>query len=216
MMRAVCPSCPKLRLITFVKHSPRSDLSGGQMPENPEEEDASSGALQRICSPKSGRRYWIKGSVLRQQIWSLWGSHGMCFYFVFPCSFNPLSSEKGIFCVWPCLEALVNLLPSLALDSRSCADLPWQGHTHKFSLPGLCTSPGYTSSNMFPSDEKWAVARDGLYDTEGWLIGWLPWMIIWKRSVEEKDNTAVIFKETGPSFSTCQPRFLWGVFPRVL
>lgn len=42
--------------------------------------------------------------------------------------------------------------------------------------------------------------------------GLAPWpaapVIIWKQSVEEKDNTAVIFKETGPGFSTCQPRFL--------
>lgn len=100
--------------------------------------------------------------------------------FIFPCSFNPVSFEKGIFCVWPCLEALVNFLPLPALDSRSCVDLTWQGHAHEFSLPGLCTSPGYTSSNMFPSEEEWAVARDGLCDMEGWLIGWLPRMIIWK------------------------------------
>lgn len=99
----VCPSCPKPRLITFVKHSPRSDLSGGQMPENPEEEDASSGALQRICSPKSGRRYWIKGSVLRQQIWALWGSHGMCSILFSPAVsiLFPLRKESFVFgLVW--------------------------------------------------------------------------------------------------------------------
>lgn len=67
----------------------------------------------------------MNGSVLQQQISSLRGSHGACFYFVFPCSFNPPSSQKGIFCVWPRLEALVNFLPSPALDSRSCVDLPW-------------------------------------------------------------------------------------------
>lgn len=81
-------------------HSLRSDLSNGQVPETPEE-DASSRPPQRTCWPKIGGRPGIKGSVLQQQISSLQGSHGLCFYFVSPCSFNPLSSQKGIFCVWP-------------------------------------------------------------------------------------------------------------------
>lgn len=104
-MRAACPSHLKPRWLPSVDHSPRSDLSHSQVPENPEED-----ALQRPCSPKPGRRHGIKGSVLQQQISSLRGSHGLCCYFVSPCSFNPLSPQKGIFCVWPGPRALVNFL----------------------------------------------------------------------------------------------------------
>lgn len=42
-MRAVCPGYPKQRWLPFVNDSPGSDLSDSQMPENPEEEDASTG-----------------------------------------------------------------------------------------------------------------------------------------------------------------------------
>lgn len=52
------------RWLPLVNHSSRSDLSGGQVPENPEEEDASSRALQKTCSPKASGRHSIKGSVL--------------------------------------------------------------------------------------------------------------------------------------------------------
>lgn len=149
-VRAACPSHLKPRWLPSVDHSPRSDLSHGQVPGNPEE-----GALQRPCSPKPGRRHGIKGSVLQQQISSLRGSHGLCCYFVSPCSFNPLSPQKGIFCVWPRPRALVNFLPAPAPDSPSCADLPGRGHPHTSPSPGsaLCL-PGYTSSNAFPLVQK--------------------------------------------------------------
>lgn len=124
-MRTACPTKP--RGLPSVNHSPRSDLSLGQVSENPEE-DASSRARLRTCSPKTGRRHAIKGSVLQQQISSLRGSHGLCVCLVSACSFNPLSPQKGIFCVWPHPWASVNFLPAPAPDSPSCADLLCRGH----------------------------------------------------------------------------------------
>lgn len=218
-MRTACPTKP--RGLPSVNHSPRSDLSHGQVPENPEE-DASSRARLRTCSPETGRRRAIKGSVLQQQISSLRGSHGLCVCLVSPCSFNPISPQKGIFCVWPHLWASVNFLPAPAPDSPSCADLcrghpcanhpplpPWAPHS-------ACPTVHLPVPSLGCRNELLPVAGDRLCDTEDWLIGWLPRVIIWKRSVEEKDNTAVIFKETGPGFSTCQPHFLCGVFLQEL
>lgn len=86
------------------------------MPAQPKEECASGFS--------AGGRPWIKGSVLQQQVSSLRSAHESCFYFVFPCSFDSLSSQKGSLCVWPHPEASVNFLPPPALGSPSCANLP--------------------------------------------------------------------------------------------
>lgn len=161
-----------------------------------------------LCLPKTGRRRWIKhaatpitDSVMARFI-------GMSFYLVSPCRFSALSSPKGIFCVWPALGSAVNLLPTPTLVSPGCYNLLWHGTLSR--LPSmLWTASSCSPSHVPPGEhvEKWVAARNRLWDMQDWLIGQLPQMIIWKRSVEEKDNTAVICKETVLAFSTCQPTF---------
>lgn len=126
-----------------------------------------------------------------------------------PALLTLLLSEKGI--LPSTLSQCFGKVPATpALHSPSCADLPGQrGHIHlQTSLPSsayggeLCISECVSFCRKTRSFARACSGHRAL----------APWQaapaIIWKQSVEEKDNTAVIFKETGPGFSTCQPRFL--------
>lgn len=104
---------------------------------------------------KAGRRHGIKGSVLQQQqISSLHGSHGLCFYFVSLQFQSSFLSERNLLCL-ASSSGFGKLPACTGSRSPSCADLPWRGRTHKFPSPGSALGPpGYTSSNAFPSVEK--------------------------------------------------------------